>query len=41
MTYTTNLQQLSKEFGTNGHIVGFAKHYLTLWNYSITTNEAN
>ena len=41
MTYTINLQQLSNEFCTNGHIVGFTKHYFTLWNYSITTNADN
>ena len=40
MTYTTNLEHLSAEFGNSGYIIGFANKFFTLWNYSITLNEA-
>ena len=40
MTYTTNLEKLSYEFGNTGYIIGFANKFFTLWNYSITRNEA-
>jgi hypothetical protein len=35
-----NLASIVENFGENGHIVGFANKYYTLWSYQITRNEA-
>ena len=38
MTYTIDLANISKNFGNEGNIIGYANKFYTLWSYKITEN---
>jgi hypothetical protein len=38
MTYSIDLASISKKFGNEGNIIGFANKFYTLWSYKITEN---
>ena len=40
MTTSINIQELLKNFGEEGKIVGFKNKFYTLWEYKITKNNA-